>query len=121
MTRDAEYYRVLARAELAAAEAKAAVFEAAAREASAQRRDWTDQGSSPLGRRRHVAAVRRRVDAGDEGAAMVGRRAMLSASALADELAAASTSKRPALAKPDAAAGPDALRAKFGLVGGSRR
>lgn len=49
-----------------------------------------DQRRSPLGRRRHCAAVRRRVLAGDEGAAIVGRHFLLSHQALRDELALAS-------------------------------
>lgn len=49
-----------------------------------------DQRRSPLGRRRHCAAVRRRVLAGDEGAAIVGRHFLLSPQALRDELALAS-------------------------------
>jgi hypothetical protein len=67
-----------------------------AAEHRAERRDWIDQVMSPLGRRRHVAAVRRRVGAGAAGAALVGRRALLSSEALAEELAALSTRKRPA-------------------------
>ena len=115
---------MLARAERAAAEAKARVFEEAAAEERAQRRDHVDQRSSPLGHRRHCAAVKRRVAAGDAGAAIVGRRHLLSQQALADELTA--LSKRPALSKPEAAAAPagatpDGLRAKLGLVGGGRR
>lgn len=86
-------------------------------EARAERRDWVDQAASPLGRRRHVTAVRRRTAAGDAGAAMVGRRALLSAAALEQELAALSA--RPKKAEPEAT-GPDALRRRLGLVGGSR-
>ena len=103
----------------------AQVFEAAAQRAReleaaerGEKRDWTDQSKSPLGRRRHVAAVRRRVEAGDTaGAAMVGRRALLSATALAEELANTSAPKAKG-AEPKT--GPDALRAKLGLVGGGR-
>jgi hypothetical protein len=51
-----------------------------------------DQASSPLGRRRHCAAVKRRVGRGEPGAAIVGRRHLLSAEALADELARSSGS-----------------------------
>lgn len=46
-----------------------------------------DQGASPLGRRRHCAAVRRRLARGEAGAAVVGRRHLLSADALGEELA----------------------------------
>ena len=45
-----------------------------------------DQAASPLGRRRHCAAVRRRVSRGDPGAVLVGRRHLLSPEALAEEL-----------------------------------
>jgi hypothetical protein len=48
-----------------------------------------EQARSPLGRRRHIAAVRRRVAAGQPGAAIVGRRHLLSAEALTEELARA--------------------------------
>jgi hypothetical protein len=38
---------------------------------------WIDQGASSLGRRRHIAAVRRRVQAGEGGAVQLGRRYLL--------------------------------------------
>jgi hypothetical protein len=121
---NAEHYRVLARAARARGEAEAQVFEDAARAAAAARRDHVDQRSSPLGARRHCAAVKRRVAQGAEGAAVIGRRHLLSQEALADELAA--LSRRPAVAQsasPAAPAGasPEALRAKLGLVGGGLR
>lgn len=50
---------------------------------------WIDQSQSPLGPRRHRAAVRRRLSVGEEGASRVGRRHLLSADALAAELQAA--------------------------------
>lgn len=84
----------------------------------ADRRDWTDQNASPLGRRRHVAAVRRRVAAGDAGAALVGRRALLSATALDEELALFSKGPRKV---ETVETGPEALRRKLGLVEGGRR
>lgn len=85
-------------------------------EQAAERHDWTAQESSPLGRRRHVRAVRARVAAGKNDAAMVGRRALLSAAALADELA--KLSKRASKSAPVTPA--DDLRAELGLrvVGG---
>ncbi len=49
---------------------------------------WHDQSASPLGRRRHIAAVRRRVAAGAGGAAIVDRAHLLSREALAEELEA---------------------------------
>ena len=60
------------------------------------------QAESPLGRRRHIAAVRRRVAAGQPGAAVVGRRHLLSTEALAEEL---SRSGRRPEASPSPASG----------------
>lgn len=78
-----------------------------------------DQAASPLGRRRHIAAVRRRVEAGDGGAAIVGRRYLLERAALDAELAALANRPRKARkGKADAAAAPadlDALRERYGL------
>ncbi|MEY4550200.1 MAG: hypothetical protein RL685_6395 [Pseudomonadota bacterium] len=45
-----------------------------------------DQAASPLGQRRHCAAVRRRISHGESGAAVVGRRHLLSPEALSEEL-----------------------------------
>lgn len=78
----------------------------------AERREWVDQVTSPLGCRRHVAAVRRRVTVGAPGAALVGRRALLSSEALADELAALSTRATPA--KPET--GAERMRRRLGLI-----
>jgi len=47
-----------------------------------------DQSASPLGRRRHIAAVRRLVALGEPGACQVGRRYLLSRERLDAELAA---------------------------------
>lgn len=47
------------------------------------------QAASPLGSRRHCGAVKRRMAQGKPGAAIVGRRHLLSAEALADELQSA--------------------------------
>jgi hypothetical protein len=69
--------------------------ELAVRERAAQR-EWADQGTSPLGRRRHCAAVRSRVRGGQPGAAVVGRRHLLSAEALSEELERLSKRPRPA-------------------------
>jgi len=49
--------------------------------------DWVDQKTSPLGPKRHCAAVRRRVAAGSSDAAIVGRRYLLAPAAITDELA----------------------------------
>jgi hypothetical protein len=84
-------------------------------EKHAERRDWTDQSASPLGRRRHVARVRARIAAGQPGAALVGRRALLSREALDDELAL--LSRGPRKVEPEES-GPARLRRELGLVGG---
>ena len=97
---------------LDAAAARARELDAADR---AERRDWTDQASSPLGRRRHVAAVRRRVAAGDDGAAMIGRRALLNDCALSEEMAAT----RPKAKRPEGTG--ERIRARLGLVAGGAR
>jgi hypothetical protein len=47
---------------------------------------WIDQGVSPLGRRRHCAVVRRRIAESAGGAAIIGRRFILSAETLAAEI-----------------------------------
>lgn len=44
------------------------------------------QHASPLGPRRHCAAVRRRLTKGEAGASIVGRKHLLSPAALAEEL-----------------------------------
>jgi hypothetical protein len=56
---------------------------------------WVDQHGSPLGPKRHCAAVRRRVATGLGGAAVVGRRMLLSPEALAEELSRASQRAKP--------------------------
>jgi uncharacterized protein (DUF1684 family) len=62
---------------------------------AAGHREWIDQSASPLGARRHINAVQRRIAAGDPSdAARVGRRWLLSRDAVAAELA--TISKRPA-------------------------
>lgn len=49
---------------------------------------WVDQGTSPLGSRRHRSIVGRRMATGRPGAAIVGRRYLLSKEALTEELEA---------------------------------
>lgn len=103
------------------------VLEAAARRARelsaedrADRNDWITQTASPLGPRRHVSRVRARLAAGLDGAALIGRRALLSPAALEEELAA--LVKRPRRASTTATAGStrDRLERRLGLVGGAR-
>ena len=55
---------------------------------------WIGQNSSPRGPRRHIASARARIAAGSPGVAIVGRRALLSAEALAEELEALSSRVR---------------------------
>ncbi|MGC4088659.1 MAG: hypothetical protein QM756_12325 [Polyangiaceae bacterium] len=81
-----------------------------------QQADMVDQTHSPLGRRRHCNAVRRRVAAGEAGAAVVGRRHLLTREALGAELAALSgVRKRKPAAAPAAADDLASLREKYGL------
>lgn len=72
-----------------------------------------EQSASPLGRRRHIAAVRRLVASGAPGAAIVGRRHFLSKDALVAELAA----QKPRSHTNEEAVTPgvDALAAKYGF------
>lgn len=69
--------------------------------------NMVDQHASLLGPRRHAAAVRRRVAAGVPGAAIVGRRLLLSREAIDEELPARARK----LADPDGAL----LAAELGL------
>ena len=65
----------------------AAFYEAQAAAQAPQRADeWIAQRGSVLGNRRHIAAVRRRVAAGLEGARIVGRRYLLTRAAIDAEL-----------------------------------
>lgn len=71
--------------------AMAAELERIDAEERAEKRQWQSQTGSPLGNRRHVAAVRRRVGSGIEGASIIGRRYLLSPGALDEELEAVAT------------------------------
>ncbi len=99
---------------LEAAAARARELDARAR---AEHRDWIDQAASPLGRRRHALAVRRRVAAGGPGAAIVGRRLLLNEQALGEELARLST-KRPKDEAPRPETAPERIARRLGLVRG---
>ena len=59
-----------------------------------------DQAGSPLGNRRHCSAVKRRLNGGEGGAAIVGRRHLLTPEALNDELERLSGRKGKALKPP---------------------
>jgi len=85
-----------------------------ASEEALQRNDWIGQAESPLGRKRHCAAVRRLVADGHPGAAVVGRRHLLSPGALAQALGEASRPKpEPTELSPE-----ERLGAALRLVGG---
>jgi hypothetical protein len=73
-----------------------------------------DQASSPIGRRRHIAAVRRRVAAGAAGASVVGRRYLLAREWVDAELA--SLAKRAPKAKGQPVDDLADLRAQYGLT-----
>jgi hypothetical protein len=73
--------------------------------------DMVDQSKSPLGRRRHCNAVKRRVGAGEPGAARVGRRYLLTPDALAEELHRLGQGPPP---KGESVA--DELRRELGLI-----
>lgn len=62
--------------------------------------DMVDQASSPLGKRRHCAAVRERVTRGAPGAAIVGRKHLLSREELQKELAVVSKTRAPRRVAP---------------------
>ncbi len=75
--------------------------------------NMVSQAASPLGRKRHAAAVRRRIATGLPGASHVGRNFFLSREALDEELAA--QSKRPRTPKPAPVDEVAALAQRFGL------
>lgn len=85
-----------------------------AQERASERFDWVEQGTSPLGRKRHCAAVRRLVGAGHDGAAIVGRRHLLSPSALREVLGESGRASA-APAQPSVA---QELERRLRLVGG---
>jgi hypothetical protein len=60
------------------------------------------QTGSPLGPRRHCAAVKRRLATGQPGAVRAGRRYLLSEAALAEELIRLSATPAPEAASTDA-------------------
>lgn len=63
---------------------------------TAQTDDHIDQVRSPLGRRKHCSAVRARIARGAPGAAIVGRRHLLTRAALDEELGGTQGSNPPA-------------------------
>jgi hypothetical protein len=93
---------------LEAAAARAREIDA---QASAERAAWIDQRQSPLGPRRHCRAVQARLAAGSADAAIIGRRQLLSQTALTEELARSAA--KPAAKKQSVA---DELRRELHLV-----
>lgn len=77
--------------------------------------DMVDQAASPLGRRRHIAAVRSRVASGATGAAIIGRRYLLTREAIEAELMRVSGARR---SKPKLEAVTDLL-VRYGLEKGA--
>lgn len=55
-------------------------------QANGQGDEWIQQRGSALGNRKHCAAVRRRIASGEGGAAIQGKRFLLTTSALTEEL-----------------------------------
>jgi hypothetical protein len=86
-----------------------------AAEQSQARHDWIDQRRSALGAKRHNAAVRRLLAQGLPGAAVVGRRHLLSTAAHAEELRRTPPNKKPKIPSLG-----DELRAELRLIGGAR-
>jgi hypothetical protein len=78
------------------------VASAMARQQERTRQGMIDQANSPLGPRRHCAAVRARMNRNDPGAALVGRKHLLTPEALAEELGRASSRKAAPEAPPPA-------------------
>ena len=82
--------------------------------------DWIDQATSPLGRVRHNAAVKRRVAQGKPGASIVGREHRLSPEALQEEMQELSRKKM--LRKVEPSGGVvDELKAELRTIQGGRR
>lgn len=86
--------------------------DAIARESAQDRREWVSQSESPIGRRKHIQAVRRRMQVGLGGAGQSGRRYLLSPEAIAEELG------RPTAPPADEVSD---LRAELSLVRGGRQ
>lgn len=80
-----------------------------------------DQVGSPLGRRRHIAACRARVGRGESGAAIVGRRHLLSREALEAELETLGAVRSKARASTPKAKADDDLAAARERYGVTRR
>src|SRR6187402_3803037 len=81
--------------------------------------DLVSQATSPLGKRRHCAAVRARVQRGDAGGSIVGRIYYLTPAALQEELAKGRPRERKVATAPPAVGAPTdqlaELRARMGF------
>jgi hypothetical protein len=104
--------------------ALAEILEAAARrareldaEARAGRRDWIDQSTTALGRRRHCRIVRDRIARGVDGASIVGRRYLLSPDAHDEEIEALAE-RSAKVPKPESTS--ERIERRLSLVGGAR-
>jgi hypothetical protein len=84
---------------------------------SQERGEWVNQHTSPLGRGRHCAAVKRRVASGDPGACMVGRKHSLSPEALAEELASVSRRTLTKKVAPQSSSVIDELKRELRMIG----
>jgi hypothetical protein len=82
--------------------------------------DWIDQTSSPLGRRRHCATVRRRLEQSLPGAAIVERAHRLTREALDEELAALSQAHVPTRIETECPGVTDELTRELRAAGGGR-
>lgn len=86
---------------------------------SQERGEWISQHESPLGRRRHCAAVRRRVSAGNSGACIGGREHRLSTEALAEELESVSRRTLKKKVVPQSSNVIDELKRELRMIGKS--
>lgn len=110
-----EILRALAASERKAAEAKATELERQASELESRGADMVDHRNSQLGARRQCEIVRRRIERGQGGAAIVGRRHLLSREAITEELEKLSEKKRNRVTQPKATDQLVDLRARYGL------
>lgn len=104
-------------------DAAASEARAIAAEETMVRLDWVPQTRSPLGSRTHIAAVRRRLKEGLDGAGQAGRKYLLSPAALAQELASRSETRSLSTSVANASEVEEVaeLRSQLALIrGGSR-
>jgi hypothetical protein len=102
-------------------EAAAEECRALAAEERADRREWIDQSNSVMGSRTHIRAARRRLAAGLDGVAHVGRRWLLSPEALAEELQTGTTEATFTEVSAEVDDEVIAMRRELSIVRGGRR